>query len=159
MAKSTKQNLQELTEKLQEECLQEMSVHCKPGDMDFNFTITVGSSPVKNKKKGKGSKKEHNPPHANIYIGDNFKSRFIITDENPPQKPEDLKVVDPKKDDSLKDIADDLIAWINSEPIRAASKGNKTNWDTMRSAWIDIQDFVNQRLKNKIILHEPNHSN
>lgn len=45
MEKSTKQDLQE------------MSVHCKPGDMDFNFTITVGSSPVKNKKKGKGSKK------------------------------------------------------------------------------------------------------
>lgn len=155
--KKIKEKLRELKVIKETELLQEISVHCKPGDMNFNFTITVGSSPIKNKMKSKGSKKEHNPPHAHIYIGDNFESRFIITDEKPPQKLEDLKVVDPKKDDSLKNIADDLIVWINSEPIRAASKGNKTNWDAMRSAWIDIQDFVNQGLKNKIILHEPNY--
>lgn len=27
--------------------LEEMSVHCKPGDMGFNFTITVGSPLLK----------------------------------------------------------------------------------------------------------------
>ena len=135
--------------------LEEMSVHCKPGDMGFNFTITVGSSPFKNTSNG--SRIEHNPPHAHIFIGNNFSSRFIITDENPPQKKEDLKTVD-ESDASLSQIGDKLIKWINSEPIRAISKGNKTNWDAMRSAWIDIQDIVNQGQTNKIILHEPNNN-
>ena len=86
--------------------LEEMSVHCKPGDMGFNFTITVGSSPFKNTSNG--SRIEHNPPHAHIFIGNNFSSRFIITDENPPQKKEDLKTVD-ESDASLSQIGDKLI--------------------------------------------------
>lgn len=135
--------------------LEEMSVHCKPSDMGFNFTITVGSSPFKNTSNG--SRIEHNPPHAHIFIENNFSSRFIITDENPPQKKEDLKTVD-ESDASLSQIGDKLIEWINAEPIRSFSKGNKTNWDALRSAWMDIQDIVNQGQTNKIILHEPNNN-
>lgn len=134
---------------------EEMSVHCKPGDMGYNFTITVGSSPYKNTSNG--SRIEHNPPHAHIFIGHDFSSRFIITDENPPQKKEDLKTVD-ESDASLLKIGDKLIEWINAEPIRSFSKCNKTNWDAMRSAWIDIQDIVNQGQTNKITLHEPNNT-
>ena len=135
--------------------LEEMSVHCKPGDMGFNFTITVGSSPYKNTSNE--SRIEHNLPHAHIFIGHDFSSRFLITDENPPQKKEDLKTVD-ESDASPSKIGDKLIEWINAEPIRSFSKGNKTNWDAMRSAWIDIQDSVNQGQTNNIILHEPNNT-
>ena len=135
--------------------LEEMSVHCKPGDMGYNFTITVGSSPFKNQSNG--SRIEHNPPHAHIFIGNEFSSQFIITDETPPQKKEDLKTVD-ESDGSLSKIGDKLIEWINAEPIRSFSKGNKTNWDALRSAWIDIKDIVNQGQTNKIILHEPNNN-
>ena len=97
------------------------------------------------------------PPHAHIFIGHDFSSRFIITDENPPQKKEDLKTVD-ESDASLLKIGDKLIEWINAEPIRSFSKCNKTNWDAMRSAWIDIQDIVNQGQANKSTLHEPNNT-
>lgn len=136
--------------------LEEMSVHCKPGDMGYNFTITVGSSP--NNNKSSGSKIEHNPPHAHIYImSTGFSSRFIITDNNPPQKKEDLKTVD-ENDAPLSQIGDKLIKWINAEPIRSFSKGDKTNWDAMRSAWMDIQDIVNEGQINKVILCEPNNS-
>ena len=69
----------------------------------------------------------------------------------------DLKTVD-ESDASLLKIGDKLIEWINAEPIRSFSKGNKTNWDAMRSAWIDIQDIVNQGQTNKITLHEPNNT-
>jgi len=152
--------IDEIKEKLEErrllnekrQILQEMAVHCKPGDLGYNFTITVAGSTKKNNGKGEGAKKEHNPPHAHIITNDGLDSRFQIVDKAPPQKPEDLKVVDPKKDDSLAPIADKLIKWINAEPIRAITKGNKNNWEAMRDSWKDIQDIVNQGLKNKIFL-------
>lgn len=59
-----------------------------------------------------------------------------------------MKTVD-ESDGSLSKIGDKLIEWINAEPIRSFSKGNKTNWDALRSAWMDIQDIVNQGQTNK----------
>lgn len=35
---------------------------------------------------------------------------------------------------------------------------NLSHLEEMRSAWIDIQDIVNQGQTNKIILHEPNNN-
>lgn len=123
--------------------LEKMSVHCKPGDMGYDFTITVGSSPY---NLSSGSEIENNTPHAHIYIKSiGFSSRFMIADEKPPQKKEDLKTVD-VSDAPLLKIGDKLIKWINAEPIRSFSKGNKTNWEAMRSAWTDIQDTVNESI-------------
>lgn len=111
----------------------EISVHCKPGDLGYNFTIFVGSCSLDETCKT-------SIPHAHISIGSNYSSRFLITDKKPPQKKAKLKTVS-EKDSSLSEIADELINWINAEPIRAFSKGNKTNWDAMRSTWKDIQDI------------------
>ena len=122
--------------------LEGMAVHCKTGDFGFQFVITVGRSPYMNQSGG--SKNELNLPHAFVFIKDeHFISRFLLTNETIPRKPEDLKIVD-ETDMPLTKIAKDLIKWINLEPIRSFSKGNRTNWDAMISSWIDIQDVLNE---------------
>ena len=122
--------------------LEEMAVHCKTGDFGFKFVITVGIPPYRNQSNC--SKREQNLPHAYVYIKDkHFISRFLLTNETIPQKPEDLKTVD-DTDMPLTKIAKDLIKWINSEPIRSYSKDNKTNWEAMKSSWIDIHDVANE---------------
>ena len=72
-----------ITEAIQ--CLQEMgAVHCKKED-GYKIIVTVGST-IGNDKKSKGSKKEHNPPHAHVWsIDHKFYSRFQIVSETPPK--------------------------------------------------------------------------
>ena len=81
-----------ITEAIQ--CLQEMgAVHCKKED-GYKIIVTVGST-IGNDKKSKGSKKEHNPPHAHVWsIDHKFYSRFQIVSETPPKTAEDLKKVE-----------------------------------------------------------------
>ncbi len=45
-----------------------------------------------------------------------------------------------------------IIEWVNSEPIRAMKKGDTTNWEAMRNSWRDIQEVVNDGLKNKLYI-------
>lgn len=129
--------------------LTEMAVHCKKED-NFGVIITVGSSIERNNSKG--SKKEHNPPHAHIWSVDmKFKSRFQIVSENPPKSPAELKKVD-EGDMDFGKYGDIIVEWANLKPKRAASENDKTNWEAMRSSWKDIQDIVNIGLKNPQLL-------
>jgi len=139
-----KRTKRKITETIQS--LQEMAVHCKEMD-GYGIIVTVGSS-IEKDKKSKGSKKEHNPPHAHVWsIDRKFKSRFQIVSEKPPKTAEDLKKVDDEDSDFGK-YAEVIVEWANKKPIRSFSENDKTNWDAMRTTWRDIQDIVNMGLKN-----------
>jgi hypothetical protein len=128
------------------ECLQEMgAVHCKKDD-GYGIIVMVGNSVEKNKK-SRGSQKEHNPPHAHVWSSDmKFKSRFLIVSENPPQSDCELQKVDDSDMDFGK-YGEKIVEWANQRPKRAASEGDETNWDAMRSSWRDIQEIINMGLK------------
>ena len=133
-----------ITEAIQ--CLQEMgTVHCKKED-GYKIIVTVGST-IGNDKKSKGSKKEHNPSHAHVWsIDHKFYSRFQIVSETPPKTAEDLKKVE-EDDMDFGKYSDKIVEWANKKPVRSASENDKTNWDAMRTTWRDIQDVVNEGLK------------
>ena len=42
---------------------------------------------------------------------------------------------------------DKIVEWANKKSVRSASENDKTNWDAMRTTWRDIQDVVNEGLK------------
>lgn len=131
--------------KAQKQRFVEMSMHCKQED-GYGIIVAVASSIESNKSKG--SKKEHNPPHAHFWVAKNrnLYGRFQIVDKNPPQSVLDLKKVDDSDMDFGK-YGKTIVEWVNQEPVRAMHKGNKTNWDAMRDAWRDIQDEINLGLK------------
>ena len=144
-------------EKLEEELLLndleslcEMAVHCDKNDQN-GMHIVVGGTPWWERKKFGSNHKEHNPPHAHILWENKGKmlcSRFQIIDAQPPKSLADLKTVS-ESDIPLDSIADTLIQWAKRKPIRYKEK---TNWEAMRSSWRDIQDYVNEGLKNPIVL-------
>ena len=137
-----------LNEEMEHLC--EMAVHCKKEDQ-FGMEIVVGGTPWWEKKKSGSNHKEHNPPHAHILWENKGKmlcSRFQIIDAQPPKSLADLKTVS-ESDIPLDSIADTLIQWAKKKPIRYKEK---TNWEAMRSSWRDIQDYVNEGLKNPIVL-------
>ena len=157
--KESEQFLDELQEELEEERilseeidrLQEMAVHCDANDQKGMYIVVGGTPWWERGKNGNGNQKEHNPPHAHIlwiYKGKKISSRFQIVEPNPPEKKEDLKTVD-DTDVPLNSIADTLISWAKENPRRYKEQ---TNWEAMRSSWIQIQDMVNLGLKNPVIL-------
>ena len=114
--------------------LQEMAVHSVRND-GLGVIIAVGSG---FKKKG-GQSKEHNPPHAHIWsIDKNYKSRFRIDSELPPDK---LQTVD-ESDESLSKYENKLIDWAH----QPSKRYNGTNWEAMRQSWRDIQEMINEGL-------------
>ena len=141
---TTKLKIQETLQRLTE-----MAVHCKKED-GFGIIVVVGSSIDRNQSNG--SRKEHNPPHAHVYSVDKtFNSRFQILEKDPPKTASELKKVD-ESDSDFGKFGKKIIEWVNSEPIRAMKKGDTTNWEAMRNSWRDIQDVVNDSLKNKLYI-------
>lgn len=145
--------IEEAKEKLEEkrQRLDEMAVHCDVTDHNGMYIIVGGTPFWEKRKRGSESQKEHNPPHAHIRWKSKGKylcSRFQIVSMDPPKTIEDLKTVN-ESDIPLDSISETLIKWANEEPKRYKED---TNWEAMRSSWIQIQSYVNEGQKHPVVL-------